>query len=348
MATACVGPGLYASAPSEAAASEISQRRNERVAAQEAERQQLALDVAALEEACGVNPTLDLERLTKTVESYTMADGRNGRKGLGIAFSRLDLATHHASLELAAGGINIDLAAPGTQDDQLCLMLGDEDAVPEDIHRKYRTYYDAAVKEEAQTGVPTIEHFRRLAWSSHNGSRVPFAVQLMEAAGATVKDGKWTLQHVEALESVMEFATCLNDGLSTETSVCFVIRAVDYAAGRESNVWTSLEFTSFFYSMAIAEQQYRARRASMKKNRHAALVLARRARAEDFALGAIELAAGGDVAEEEPALEYLAGAVEALEVSELDDAEAKVEAALEKIRERKAAAMEDAIMEELD
>jgi len=339
--------------PSEAAASQFSQRRNERIAAAEAERRQLALDVAALERECEVEPTLDLKRLTKTLESYTMADGLNGRKGLGLAFSRLEIATYDASLELAAGGINIELAAPGTQDDQLCFMLGDVDSVPADIHRKYRTYYDAAAEEEVRTGIPTIEHFRRLAWSSHGGGSVPFAVQLMQAAGATVQGGTWGPQHVEPLQSVMEFATCLNDGLSTESSVCFVIRAVDHAAGRESNVWTSLEFTSFFYSLAIAEQQYWARRASIKKNRHAALVLARRAREKDFALGAIELAAGGDVAEEVSPLECLAGAVAALEVSELDDAEAlddaeeKVEAALEKIRARKAA-MKDAIMEELD
>ena len=308
----------------------------------------MALDVAALERECEVEPTLELERLMNTVESYTMADGRNGRNGLGLAFSRLEIATYDASLELAAGGIDIELAAPGTQHDQMCFMLGDEDAVTEDIHRIYRQYYDVAVKEEARTGIPTIEHFRSLAWSSHNGSRVPFAVQLMMAAGATVKDGKWGPQHVEALQPVMEFATCLNDGLSTESSVCFVIRAVDHAAGRESNVWTSLEFTSFFYSLAIAEQQYWARRASIKKNRHAALVLAGRARAEDFALDAVELAAGGDVAEEESALECLAGAVKALEVSDLDGAEEKVEALLEKIRARKAAMEDDAIMEELD
>ena len=221
-------------ARSEAAASEISQRRNEHVAAAEAERQQLALDVAALEEECEVNPTLDLETLNATVESYIMVDGRNGRNGLGLAFSRLEIATYDASLELAAGGIDIELAAPGTQIDQMCFMLGDEDSVTEDIHSIYRRYYATAVKEEARTGVPTIEHFRSLAWSSHNGSRVPFAVQLMMAAGATVKDGKWGPQHVEALESVMEFATCLNDGLSTESSVCFVIRAVDHAAGREA------------------------------------------------------------------------------------------------------------------
>jgi hypothetical protein len=340
-------------AASEAAASQISQRRNERVAAAEAERQQLVLDVAALEEACGVEPTLELAAFKSTVESYTMVDGRNGRKGLGLAFSRLELATYDASLELAAGGINIELAAPGTQDDQLCFMLGDVDSVPADIHRKYSKYYAAAVEEELRTGVSTIEHFRRLAWSSHGGGSVPFAVQLLVAAGATVKGGTWEPQHVETLQSVMEFATCLNDGLSTESSVCFVIRAVDHAAGRESNVWTSLEFTSFFYSLAIAEQQYWARRASIKKNRHEALVLARRARAEDFALDAIELAAGGDVAEEVSPLECLAGAVAALEVSEVDDAEAlddaeeKLEAALEKIRARKAA-MGDAIMEELD
>ena len=354
MASAYVSAGApLVPQPSEAAASHFSQKRNENVAAAEAERRQFALDVAALERECEVNPTLDLETLNATVESYTMADGRDGRNGLGLAFSQLEIATWHASLELAAGGINIELAAPGTQHDQMCFMLGDEDAVTEDIHRIYRQYYDVAVKEEARTGIPTIEHFRSLAWSSHNGSRVPFAVQLMMAAGATVKDGKWGPQHVEALQPVMEFATCLNDGLSTESSVCFVIRAVDHAAGRESNVWTSLEFTSFFYSLAIAEQQYWARRASIKKNRHAALVLARRARAEDFALDAIELAAGGDVAEEVSPLECLAGAVAALEVSELDDAEAlddaeeKVEAALEKIRARKAA-MKDAIMEELD
>ena len=93
--------------------------------------------------------------------------------------------------------------APGTRADQMCLMLGDEDSVPEDIHRKYRTYYDAAVEEELRTGVPTIVHFRRLAWSSHGGGSVPFAVQLLVAAGATVKGGTWEPQHVETLQSVM-------------------------------------------------------------------------------------------------------------------------------------------------
>ena len=143
MASAYVARGAaLVPRPSEAAASQFSQRRNERVAAAEAERQQLVLDVAALEEACGVEPTLELAAFKSTLESYTMVDGRNGRNGLGLAFSRLELAPYDASLELAAGGINIDLAAPGTRASSRTCERVHRPAPPPCRHRVARSSAD--------------------------------------------------------------------------------------------------------------------------------------------------------------------------------------------------------------